>query len=179
MYIIPFYGRGNGEVKSCSRPQGWKGKLWLGTQVRMTPKPIVFSSSHSAFQAFLNYRFWPTRVWWRLSLRSVVSVKLKKKMQYIVLTEDEVKEVKLIYQVCPLIHCWKNPAHYLWWEMNQNLLELKALGTRVMQPPHFTDEFSGVHKGKVICPRLFRDESMSEFAHQRPSSLQHNLGSVP
>ena len=79
MYIIPFYGRGNGEVKSCSRPQGWKGKLWLGTQVRMTPKPIVFSSSHSAFQAFLNYRFWPTRVWWRLSLRSVVSVKLKKK----------------------------------------------------------------------------------------------------
>lgn len=35
------------------------------------------------------------------------------------MSEGEAKEVKIIYQVCPLIHCWKNPAHYFWWEMNQ------------------------------------------------------------
>lgn len=37
----------------------------------------------------------------------------KNKKQYIILSEDEAKEVEIIYQVCPLIHCWKNLAHYL------------------------------------------------------------------
>lgn len=52
-----------------------------------------------------------------------------------------------------------------------SLLQLKESGTHVIQPPRFTDEYSGVHKGKVICPRLLCDESVSEFAHQSPSSL--------
>ena len=62
--------------------------------------------------------------------------------------------------------------------MNQSLLELKEPGAHVIQPPHFTDEYLGVHKGLVICPRLLCDGSLSELPHQNFSPLQHNLESV-
>lgn len=133
-----------------------------------------FPPYHSVIQTFQYYNFSLKEGLWRLGLRSVVLVEQKE--QYIILGEDKIKKVKIIHQVCPLIHCCKNPAHYLWWEMNQSLLELKEPGILMIQPSHFTDEYPGVHKGEVICPRLLCDESVSELAHCSPNSLQHNVG---
>lgn len=82
MYIISFYGRGNCYSEKWNGSQGYRAdkvKLWLGTQVCMTLKSTIFSSSHYAFQAFLTYNFWPERGLWRLSLRSVVLMEQKKK----------------------------------------------------------------------------------------------------
>lgn len=87
---------------------------------------------------------------------------MEQKKQYIILSEDEMRKVKIIHQVYTLIDCWKNTAHYLWWEMNQSLLELKEPGIHVIQPSHFTDEYPGVHKGEAICPRLLCDELVSD-----------------
>lgn len=72
---------------------------------------------------------------WRLGLWSVVLVEQKKK-QYLILSKDEIKKVKII------------AGKILWWEMKQSLLELKEAGIHVIQPSPFTDEYPGVHKGK-------------------------------
>lgn len=97
---------------------------------------------------------------------SLGGVKKKKQYRYIILSEAEIREVKIIHHTCPLIHCWKNPDYYLWWEMNRSLWELKEPGMHVIQPSHFTDEYPGVHKGEVICPRSLCDESVSACSPQ-------------
>lgn len=144
--IISLYGRGNGYLEKLNGAHGQGArqvKVWLGTQVCVTLKFTIFPPYHSAIQLFRNYNFWPKKGLWKLGLRSVVLV--EQKTQYIILSEDEIRKVKIIYQVCPLIHCWENPAHYLWWEMNHSLLELKEPGIHVIQPSHFTHEHPGVH----------------------------------
>lgn len=113
--IISLYGRGNGYSEKLNGAPGHRAckvKVWFGTQVSMTLKSTIIPPPRSAIQPFLNYHFWPKRELWRLGLRSVVLVEQTK--QDIILSKDEIRKVKIIYQVCPLIHCWKNPAHYLW-----------------------------------------------------------------
>ena len=181
MYIISFYGRGNcfsEKLNGSQRYRADKVKLWLGTQVCMILKSTMFSSSHSAFQAFLTYNFWPERGLWRLSLRSVVLMEQKKKKMIYYLewgwsrgSRDHLSSVptdSLLEKPCSLPLVRNEPKFVIaegTWHLWFNLLILKMSTLESL-------------KGKVICPRLLCDESVSGFAHQSSSSLQHSLGSV-